>query len=174
MNVLSRVLGGHEKVEAKVRIERPVAEIFDFYRDFRNLPLFLGDVMAVEPTGDGTSQWTIQGPARVKIQWKTEVIAEELNSLIRYRTTSLHGLDTTWSIYFSATETPGSTEVREVMDLPMGRIGLAGMALIGKPPAQEVAANLHRLKELMETGRVTDTSHAVPGKFPADGPETRG
>ena len=28
-----------------------------------------------------------------------------------------------------------------------------------------MAANLRRLKQLLETGRVTDTSHAVPGKF---------
>jgi hypothetical protein len=40
------------------------------------------------------------------------------------------------------------------------------LALIGKFPAQEVSANLHRFKQLMETGRVTDTTHAVSGKFP--------
>jgi len=30
---------------------------------------------------------------------------------------------------------------------------------------EEVTSNLHRLKELMETGKVADTSDAVPGKF---------
>jgi hypothetical protein len=55
--------------------------------------------------------------------------------------------------------------VREVMKTPLGGVGRAALALIGKPPAEEVAANLHRLKELMEIGRVTDESHAVAGKF---------
>ena len=164
MNALSRVLG-HESIEGRVRIERPVAEIFDFYRDFSNLPRFLGDVMSVEATGHETSRWTIQGPARMKIQWETEVIEEEPNAVIRYRTTSMHGLDTTWNVYFSVADSAGSTEVREVMDLPLGKIGMIGLTLVGKPPADEIAANLRRLKELMETGRVTDTSHAVPGKF---------
>ena len=40
------------------------------------------------------------------------------------------------------------------------------IALVGKYPAQEVTANLHRFKQLMETGKVTDTTHAVSGKFP--------
>jgi len=39
------------------------------------------------------------------------------------------------------------------------------LALIGKFPAEEVRANLHRLKQVMETGNVTDTSYAVRGKF---------
>lgn len=161
-------MGRHETVEGSVRIRRPVAEIYEFYRDFTNLPLFLGDVMSVEPTGDGKSRWSIQGPARLKIQWEVEVIEERPNAVIRYRTNSLHGLDTTWNVYFSAADDPGSADVREVMELPLGRIGTLGLALVGKPPADEVAANLRRLKELMETGRVTDTSHAVPGKFDAD------
>jgi hypothetical protein len=37
------------------------------------------------------------------------------------------------------------------------------MALIGKYPQDEVRANLHRLKELLETGQITDTSYAVKG-----------
>jgi hypothetical protein len=41
----------------------------------------------------------------------------------------------------------------------------AALALIGKFPAEEVSANLHRLKEVMETGRVTDGSYSVAGKF---------
>jgi hypothetical protein len=39
------------------------------------------------------------------------------------------------------------------------------IALIGKFPVEEVSSNLHRLKQVLETGRVTDTSYAVAGKF---------
>ena len=53
-------LGG-EPVQAAVTIRRPVEEVFAFYRDFRNLPRFLGDVMAVEQTGPATSRWTVRG-----------------------------------------------------------------------------------------------------------------
>jgi hypothetical protein len=44
--------------------------------------------------------------------------------------------------------------------------GGAAVALIGKFPAEEVSSNLHRLKEVMETGTVTDTSYSVAGKIP--------
>jgi len=48
--------------QATVTIQRPVEDVFSFYRDFRNLPAFLGDVMAIAPTGPVTSRWTVQGP----------------------------------------------------------------------------------------------------------------
>jgi hypothetical protein len=51
------------------------------------------------------------------------------------------------------------------MKAPLGRLGRAALALIGKFPAQEVSSNLHRLKQVMETGRVTDTAYSIPGKF---------
>jgi hypothetical protein len=38
-------------------------------------------------------------------------------------------------------------------------IGTRSTCVIGKFPAEEVSSNLHRLKQIMETGRVTDTSY---------------
>jgi len=52
------------------------------------------------------------------------------------------------------------------MKAPGGRLVMDALALVGKFPAQEVSANLHRFKQIMETGRVTDTTYAVSGKFP--------
>jgi uncharacterized membrane protein len=92
-----------------VTISRPVEDVFAFYRDFTNLPKFLGDVMAIEPTGPGTTRWTIQGPLGIKAHWTMRVTEERANELIRYH-----------------------------------------------------------LKQLLETGHVTDTSYAVSGKFGED------
>jgi len=153
-----------DTIAASVTIKRPIADVFRFYRDFKNLPSFLGDVMAVETTDPTTYRWTIQGPLGVRASWTIKVTDERANELIRYETVILPGLKTRWEIHFVGSEA-GETEVREVMKAPLGGLGRTALALIGKFPAAEVSANLHRLKEVMETGRVTDTSYAVPGKF---------
>ncbi len=152
-------------IEARVTIQRPVEDVFRFYRDFKNLPRFLGDVMAVEQIGPTTSRWTIQGPLGIRVNWTIRVTEERTNELIRYETVTSPGLRTYWEIYFAPGSEAGETDVREVMKAPLGRLGRAALALIGKVPAAEVSSNLHRLKELMETGRVTDTSNSVAGKF---------
>ena len=157
--------GDENTIEAGVMIRRKVNEVFSFYRDFKNLPRFLGDVMAIEQTGPATSRWTIQGPFGIRTKWTIRVTEERANELIRYETVTSPGLRTYWEINFASGPEAGDTEVREVMKAPLGRLGRAALALIGKFPAEEVAANLHRLKEIMETGMITDTSYAVVGKF---------
>jgi uncharacterized membrane protein len=158
-------VGDENTIDRSVIIERPVESVYEFYRDFRNLPKFLGDVMDIEQTGPATSRWTIQGSLHIRAHWTIEVTEERINESIRYQTVSAARLRTSWEIYFSPGLTEGQTEVREVLRSPLGRLGRAALALIGKFPAQEVSANLHRLKQVMETGRVTDTSCSVPGKF---------
>ena len=76
---------------------------------------------------------------------------EDTNELIRYETVTSPGLRTYWEIHFAQGSAAGQTELREVMKTPLGRVGRAALALIGKFPSEEVSANL---QEVMETGRV--------------------
>ena len=152
-------------IEAGVSIHCAVAKVFRFNRDFQNLPRFLGDVIAVEQTGPAASRWTIQGPLGIRAHWSVKVTEERANELIRYETVTSRGLRTYWEIHFASASVAGETEVREVMKAPLGRLGRAALALFGKFPAKEVPSNLHRLKEVMETGSVSDTSYSVAGKF---------
>ena len=161
-SLLSR---GEDGIEASVTIQRTVGEVFRFYRDFKNLPSFLGDVMAIEQIGPATSRWTIQGPLGIRATWTIKVTEERTNELICYETVGPPGLRTYWEIHFAPGSGAGETEVREVMKTPLGRLGRAALALMGKFPAEEASSNLHRLKELLETGKVTDTSYSVAGKF---------
>ena len=119
-------------IEASMTIHRPVEEVFRFYRDFQNLPRFLGDVMAIEQIGPATSRWTIQGPLGIRTHWTMQVTEERTNELIRYQTVTLPLLRTSWDIYFAPGSEAGETEVREVMKVSLGRLGRAALALLGK------------------------------------------
>lgn len=91
-------------IEASVTIKLPVEKVFRFYRDFKNLPTFLGDVMATERIDAETSRWTIQGPLGIRAHWIIKVTEERANELIRYETVASPGLKTYWEIHFA----PGS------------------------------------------------------------------
>jgi uncharacterized membrane protein len=154
-----------DTVTASVVIGRPLNEVFWFYRNFGNLPRFLGDVMEVEQVDPATWRWTIQGPLGVRTHWTIRVTEERANECIRFETVTSPMLKTTWRIYFTPAPAAHETTVREVMKIPLGSLGRAALAVIGKFPDKESPANLNRLKELLETGKVTDTSYAVPHKF---------
>jgi uncharacterized membrane protein len=165
MHGASYGLSDRNGIERSVIIERPLGAVYEFYRDFRNLPTFLGDVMSIEQTSPGTSWWTIQGPLHIQTHWAIKVTEERTNQFICYETVSSPSLRTRWEVYFSPRRNAGQTEVREILRSPLGRLGRAALALIGKFPAEEVSANLRRLKQVLETGRVTDKSYSIRGKF---------
>jgi uncharacterized membrane protein len=155
---------GHQRPSARIVetivIERPVEDVFDF----PNLPDFLGDVVRVEATGDRTSRWTIQAPLGLDLHWTVIVTDMRPNAFIAYQTDSI-AAPTRWEVSFSPSSRPATTLVREVMSMPGGLIAKVALAAVGKPPAKEVRANLKRLKELLETGRVTTMDYAVADKF---------
>jgi uncharacterized membrane protein len=154
-----------KQIEGRVFINRAPETIFAFYSDFRNLPRFLGDVMDVQLMSPTRSRWTIEGPFRLRAHWDIEIMKVIPNVLIRYQLADSSIAKSTWEIRFEPTGDPSVTEVREILTAPLGKLDLMAMALIGKYPQDEVRANLHRLKQLLETGQITDTSYAVKGKF---------
>ena len=143
-------------VTGEVVISRPVQVVYGFYRDFTNLPRVLGDVVAVEQMAGMTNRWTI-----------TE---QRVNQLIRYQTGGPTPLRGRWELTFAVDTGSGGTRVREQLVVPMGAIGRAVLALIGKFPDREVAANLARLKQLLGT----TTEPTRPPPQPASRPSRPG
>jgi hypothetical protein len=84
------------------------------------------------------------------------------NAELRYESTPFLGLRATWEIHFSEGGNPGETEVREVLAIPLGRLGRTALAGLGKYPGEEVLANLKRLKQTLESDSDSE-SGSTPG-----------
>jgi uncharacterized membrane protein len=71
--------GWHEAavVGRTVIINRPRAELYAFWRDFRNLATFMENVESVTP-GDGQrSHWVIKAPAGKTVEWDS-ILTEDV------------------------------------------------------------------------------------------------
>jgi hypothetical protein len=141
-----------DTVTADVVIRRPLQDVYRFYRDFANLPAFLGDVVAVQQVADKTYRWVVAGPFGSRIPLTVTITEERVDRLIRYQTSGPlpHGR---WELSFAPESDAGGTRVREQLVIPLGVIGRAALALIGKFPHREVATNLTMLKQVLEAGQ---------------------
>jgi uncharacterized membrane protein len=153
-----------EKVTGEVLINRPVEDVYRFYRDFTNLPRFLGDVVAVEQLSDTTYRWLVSGPFGARLPMTITVTEERLNRLLRYQSRGPAPLRGRWELEFLAEADGRRTRVQERLVTPLGPLGRSVLALIGKFPDQEVADNLGRLKQVLEATTGDDPpSVARPG-----------
>lgn len=151
-------LGGSRgvRVRESVRLERPVAEVFAFWRRLDNLPRFMAHLDAVHDHGNGHSHWVARGPGGVRVEWDAEVINEIENTLIAWR--SLPGSDvaTAGSVRFDRVRAGRSTQVTVSLqyDAPAGRAGDLVAWMFGRSPAQTIREDMRRLKQVLEAGHV--------------------
>ena len=148
------------KVEKSVTINRPPEEVYRFWRQFENLPRFMEHLESVTTSGDdGRSHWVAKGPAGKSVTWDAEIINEQENALIAWRSLPGADVDNAGSVRFEAAPGGRGTEVRVVLeyDPPGGMLGAAVAKLFGEEPKQQVEDDLRRLKQVLEAGETATT-----------------
>jgi uncharacterized membrane protein len=143
-------------VRESIRLERPIAEVYRFWRRLDNLPRFMAHLESVEEHADGRSHWVAKGPAAVPVEWDAEIINEVENRVIGWR--SLPGSDvvTAGSVNFESVRGGRSTQLTVHLQYapPAGRAGALMAAQFGRAPSQTIREDLRRLKQLLEAGEV--------------------
>jgi uncharacterized membrane protein len=143
------------RVDRTVTVYRPAAELFQYWRDFENLPRIMRHVHSVTVTDAFRSHWVVEGPAGSQFEWDAEIHNEKENELIAWR--SLDGdVNHAGSVRFRPTPTGRGTEVRVELryEPPAGALGAAIAKLFGEEPSQQVAEDLMRFKQAMEAGGI--------------------
>jgi len=143
-------------VETSMTINRSPEELFSFWRNFENLPRFMQHLESVKVIDDKKSTWVAKAPAGLSVQWDAEIINEESNALIAWRSIGGAEVDNAGSVRFMPGPEGRGTEVKVVIDYipPAGQLGRIVAKLFGEEPSIQVKEDLRRFKRLMETGEI--------------------
>jgi uncharacterized membrane protein len=144
------------RVEEAITIDRPAADLYALWRDLKNLPRHMQHVESVEVLDSKTSHWSVTGPMDKSVKWYAEIVNDEPNSLIAWRSVDGSEVDTAGSVHFKPAPKGRGTELKVVLryDPPAGKLGAAVAWLFKEEPGQQIRADLRRFKQLMETGTV--------------------
>jgi uncharacterized membrane protein len=144
-------------VEESVTINRPLGELYRFWRNFENLPQFMQHLESVAMREEGISHWIAKGPAGMGVEWDARIINEVDNKLIGWQSLEGSTISTAGSVNFD--EDPNGTRVTVHLQYhpPGGKLGAAVAKLFGEEPNQTIREDLRRFKQLMETGRARST-----------------
>src|SRR5581483_5839424 len=112
-------------VVATFTVNKPAEELYRFWRNFENLPKFMTHVQSVSAADDKRSHWVVDGPAGKSIHWDAEVINDEPNRLIAWRSLGGADVDNAGSVNFTQLPHDRGTEVKVVLDYipPAGKVG---------------------------------------------------
>lgn len=152
------------KIEEHIIVNRPISELYEFWRNFENLPRVMRHLESVRGK-TGRSHWVTRGPVGMKLEWDAEIVNEKVDELIAWRSLPGAAVSTAGSVHFRQAPT-GGTEIQVILkyDPPAGRFGAAFARLLGDAPEQQIRDDLRSFKQYMETGRIP--MHARISGFP--------
>src|ERR1041385_8370730 len=153
-------------IETSIAIGKSPEELYAFWRDFTNLPVFMRNLESVTVLDSTRSHWIAKGPMGKRVEWDAEIYNEKENELIAWR--SLENADVTnaGSVRFQAGPTGHGTFVRVTMNYnpPAGTVGASLAQILGAEPEQLIKQDLRRLKQVMEAEEIATIDGQTSGR----------
>lgn len=148
------------KVEKTVTINRSVDELYDYWRNFENLPRIMAHLESVTVQDATHSHWVAKAPLGKTVSWDAEIINEVPGEMIAWRSTENADVPNAGSVWFTPAPAGRGTEVKVNIEYnpPAGLVGMAVAKLFGEEPNQQVMDDLRHFKALMETGEIPTNS----------------
>ncbi|HEV7745405.1 MAG TPA: SRPBCC family protein [Pyrinomonadaceae bacterium] len=155
-------------IETSIAIDKSPEELYGFWRDFKNLPLFMNNLESVTELDQRKSHWVVKGIGAARVEWDAEVYNEKENELIAWRSLENADVVNAGSVRFQLGPEGHGTYVRVAVNYnpPAGRLGAALAQLLGGEPSQLIRQDLRRLKQMMEAGEIATIDGQTSGRVP--------
>src|SRR5215475_2546167 len=109
------------RVDKAITIEKPVSEVYSFWRRFENLPRFMRHLESVTVQDDLHSHCVVKTFGGKKLEWDSETIEQRENEMISWRSLPGADVDNAGSVWFTPVPGGSGTVVRlEMKYVPPG------------------------------------------------------
>ncbi|HTV78895.1 MAG TPA: SRPBCC family protein [Steroidobacteraceae bacterium] len=157
---------GDVLVGRSVTIDRPRQELYAFWRNFENLPLFMHNIRRVTVIDSTHSRWLVAAPAGKSVEWPSAITVDDPGQLIGWESEEGASVRNSGTVEFKDSPERRGTVVTVTLayDPPAGAIGQMIAKLFHKEPKIQARRDLRRFKQLMETGEVATAAppYAAP------------
>jgi uncharacterized membrane protein len=152
-----------------ITINLPRAQVYAFWRDFRNFPAFMDNIESVTVLDGGVSHWVVAAPGGKTVEWDARITEDVESEVIAWESVGDADVRNTGRVEFRDAAPGRGTVVAAtiVYDPPGGRLGQMLAKLMQREPKMQARRDLRRFKQLLETGEVsTSARHAEELKNP--------
>ena len=146
-------------IEEAVTIARPASELYQFWRDQTKLAAVMENVVSIVPEGAGRFRWTVKAPGDKEVSWVAAITNDIPDRELTWQSEDGGDIDNSGRVRFEECGQRG-TVVRATIayDPPAGLVGQLVAKLFQREPRIQARRDLHRFKQLMETGEITTSA----------------
>lgn len=154
-NKLTATFGKTTHFQRTFRIERPVAEVYAFWRDFHNFKKATRAADTIEVRNPHHSRWVVRGPFGVTLSWNSEITVEDAEKRIAWKTVAPSDVPHVGQVVFTGVDGGKATEVALAVDyrMPLGPIGEVIAWVTRSGPSTFISEEIARVKLAIEGHR---------------------
>jgi uncharacterized membrane protein len=145
-------------IREALTVNRPRNEVYNYWRQLSNFPLFMKHIVEVNVENELQSQWKMRLPGGAgTVEWKAVVVEDKPGELLAWRSVEGADVDTTGEIIFKDAPGDRGTEVHATIfyRAPAGALGKMAGKLFRKGFEIQVRQDLRRFKQMLETGETS-------------------
>lgn len=133
-------------------INKPISEVYAFWRDLENLPKFMTHLESVESINDTISKWTAKGPAGIgRISWEAEIIKDEKEKLLSWNSLPNSTIKNTGKIIFKPKGKTTEIDVTISYHAPLGIAGETAANFFNSYFEKLVQSDITNFKSYLES-----------------------
>ena len=133
-------------------INRPVSEVYAFWRDLENLPKFMTHLESVQPINYTTSKWTAKGPAGIgRLSWKAEIVKDDKDRFIGWNSLPDSTVTNAGKVVFKPKGESTQIDVTISYHAPLGIAGESAAKLLNPYFKKLVETDIMNFKSYMES-----------------------
>jgi uncharacterized membrane protein len=144
-------------IQKTLYIDAPLEQVYAFWSNYENFPLFMSHVRQVEDLGGGRSRWSVSGPGGLPIEWSAVLTQQTPEEVIAWRSEAGSMLENAGIIRFSPSGIGTRVNLRFCYHPPAGGAGQAVAELLGSDPRAKLNEDLGRMKALLEATTRSET-----------------
>lgn len=146
--------GSNINTHVRMIVNRPVNEVYNFWRHLGNLPLFMEHLEAITVLSETQSEWRAKLPGGVgTVSWKAEIVYDEPNRHIGWASLPGSAIRNAGKVTFKdAGELGTLIHVIFSYEAPFGSIGEELTRLINPVFEKTIRQDVLAFKRYMETG----------------------
>jgi uncharacterized membrane protein len=157
-------------IKRSVTVNRPVDEVYAFWKNFENMPKFMKHLDSVQSTGENTSRWTAGSSQGLSVAWEVQLVEDRPNQLLSWQTIGVSDVTGTGRVEFTPAPGGRGTEVRADISYqpPGGALGAKIARVFRDIPGVKIENQLNTFKQIIETGEEVHSDSSIhKGMHPA-------
>lgn len=148
------------EVRESIVVDKPVSELYSFWRRLENLPRIMSHLESVTQMGT-RSHWKAKAPLGLSVEWDATITEDRPNEVIAWRSDDNAQVPNEGSVRFSGVGAKSVHNPYTIVSVsltyhpPLGPVGAAVAKLFGEEPTQQIRDDLQNFKQAVESGSLS-------------------